>query len=174
MSSFISLKTAVQKQFSTMKGQQLFKTDVSKDELQHKYLTSFAAGTNEIFRERSEHDCNCCNQFIRSCGSVVTIVNNELVSIWDVQVGGIYQVVVDALASLVKSRHIVGTFVHESKTIGTDNNTELLEDGGSILWEHFYLKIPQKFVVAANEQGSYLGNINSDLQVFRRGMEEIN
>lgn len=29
------------------------------------------AGTNPIFRERTEHDCSCCRNFVKNLGNVV-------------------------------------------------------------------------------------------------------
>ena len=105
---FATIKTAVAKQFDTMSKGELFRTDVPNDDLWATYLGSFPEGTNPIYRERTEHDCSCCKQFIRAVGNVVAIVDNKLVSIWDCEVGDQnYQVVVDALASLVKSKPIV-------------------------------------------------------------------
>ena len=59
----------------------LFLTNVSKDEMWETYLKSFPKGANPIFRERTEHDCNCCKNFIRAVGNVVEIVGNKVVTI---------------------------------------------------------------------------------------------
>lgn len=57
--SFHEFKVAVQNQFARMSEHHLFRTDTSKDVLWETYLSSFPAGSNPIFRERTEHDCNC-------------------------------------------------------------------------------------------------------------------
>jgi hypothetical protein len=96
---FIKIKEAVDKQFSQMKSHDLFRTQVEKDQMWETYLSSFPAGTNPIYRERTEHDCNCCKQFIRAIGNVVAIIDGKLVSIWDAKVDDPnYQVVADALS----------------------------------------------------------------------------
>ncbi|APC44504.1 hypothetical protein [Pseudoalteromonas phage PH357] len=93
MSKFTEFRSLLQKQFDKMSknGNTLYISEASKDEVWGTYLNSFEEGTNNIFRERSEHDCQCCKQFVRYVGRVVAEVDGELVSVWDVNVGGIYQ-----------------------------------------------------------------------------------
>ena len=64
MDGFMMFKKALQKHFDEMQKEatHLFEVNVDKDELWNTYLDSFPAGTNEIFRERREHDCSCCRQ----------------------------------------------------------------------------------------------------------------
>ena len=59
----------------------IFVAGISGDKLWETYLESFPEGTNEIFRERREHDCSCCRHFIRSFGNVGGLINNKIVSI---------------------------------------------------------------------------------------------
>ena len=58
MDGFMMFKKALQKHFDEMQKEatHLFEVNVDKDELWNTYLDSFPAGTNEIFRERREHD----------------------------------------------------------------------------------------------------------------------
>ena len=81
--NFNLFQTAVIQQFAHMKGQPLFRVDISKEELWNTYLSSFPEGSNPIFRERTVHDCQCCKSFIRKMGGVVSIVGGRQVSIWD-------------------------------------------------------------------------------------------
>ena len=91
------------------------------------YLDSFAPGTNNIFRERREHDCTCCRQFIRTIGAVVVVKNNKMESIWDVDMSGtIYDPVVKALSKLIHNEEVVDVFVSQLKNIGTDKNLSLI------------------------------------------------
>ena len=78
---FNIFKKAVAKQFERMKSNELFRTDVDKDEMWATYLSSFPAGSDPIYKERTEHDCNCCKQFIRSIGNVVAMIDGKLESI---------------------------------------------------------------------------------------------
>ena len=51
----------------------LLRSSIIGDELYTTYLTAFPAGTNPIFRERTEHDCNCCKNFIRNVGTLLAV-----------------------------------------------------------------------------------------------------
>lgn len=173
MSDFMVLKHAVQEQFEIIKGGVLFRTNVDKDKLWDTYLGSFKPEDNPIFRERTEHDCQCCKQFIRAAGGMVAINDDyELVSIWDINIGGPYQVVADALSELVKSEYIKDSFLHETKHLGTDFNHQSLDNGDILKWEHFYLMLPEKFVNKTDIDPT-LGNIRTTKEVFKRGLSEI-
>ena len=119
---FKNIKDAVSKQFSTMKGMPLFRTQAPKDGMWEKYLSSFPEGTNPIFRERTEHDCQCCKSFIRAVGNMVTIDNGKLVSIWDIELDGYYGEVAAAMSAFVKSYPIDNKFLHTEKVAGVDKN----------------------------------------------------
>lgn len=174
---FIDFKNAVAKQFNVMKTHDLYHTQVSKDELWDKYLSSFPAGTNPLYRERTEHDCNCCKQFIRAIGNVVAIIDGKLVSIWDVKVNdSTYQIVADSLSELVKSKPIENIFLHTERTAGTDKSFEDTLSGVKE-WEHFFVNIPagrngeKNFV--SNDIGTRLGETRSAFDVFHRGLKEL-
>ena len=173
--SFIHFKIAVQEQFKYMTDncEHLFVVDVDKDELWDLYLDSFPPGTNNIFRERREYDCQCCKQFIRTIGAVVGIIDGKLVSIWDCNPGGYYVPVVKALKDHVESKSIKEPFLHYEPYVGTDSNTQYLDDGGSLEWEHFFVKLPNRFVVPGHTISSSLGKFRSNKAVFGRGMHEI-
>lgn len=169
---FTEFKVAVQKQFDIMKQHELFRVEVSKELLWETYLSSFPEGTNPIYKERTEHDCNCCKSFIRSVGNVVAIIDGKLVSIWDAQPGGFYQVVANELSKLVKSKEIENIFLHFEPVAGTDKNFQQTE-GGVLTWEHFYIQIPKDRVVRGIDIGSRLSESRSTKDVFLRSLKEI-
>jgi len=112
MSNFKEFKTTMQAQFESMISAQdnLFITDIPKDTIWDTYLDSYPEGTNEIYKERRQFDCNSCRQFIRPYGNLVAIKHNKLVSIWDIE--GLeypYNVVAEKLSNLVKSAPIKNT-----------------------------------------------------------------
>lgn len=174
MSDFILFKKAVAKQFASMQDQQLFRTSIEKDAMWNTYIGAFPEGSNPMFRERTEHDCTACKQFIRSIGDVVAIVNGKLVSIWDIEVGlPAYQTVADALAKAVKAKPIEDFYLHDSKTVGVDKNFEARATGSALTWQHFHVTLPQKYVMAGYKIASQLGSQRTLREVFHRGLEQI-
>lgn len=173
MMDFKVFKIAVAGQFEKMRDHNLFRTRVTKDEMWQTYLAGFPPGTNPIYRERTEHDCSCCRQFMGSVGNVVAIIDGRLVSIWDCAIqDAAYQAVADALSALVKSRPIDYEFLSPEKTAGTDKNFEQLT-GGVKTWEHFFINIPKKFVQAKQNIGPLLSESRSTHDVFLRSLSEI-
>ncbi len=171
---FNQFKNAMQAQFTMMSTGSLFVVDLERDSLYETYLDSFPLGTNEIFRERTEHDCSCCKGFIRNHGHVVSIVSGSLVSIWDVAgVSETYQIVADAMSQLVKSRAIRDVYLSDSIKIGTDKNNELLVSGGTLEWSHFYHELPSQFVAPKSTIATTLGDRRTNKEVFFRGLFEI-
>lgn len=167
---FAEFKEAVARQFDLMKGHQLFRTNVEKGLLWSTYLESFPPGTNPMFRERTEHDCQGCKSFIRAVGSMVAVIDGKLVSLWDCQVGEPYTAVAAALSELVKAAPIKNVLLHESRRVGTDKNHQD-SDEGVLTWEHFYVVLPQ--ACKSNDRGSVYGDKQATRDVFKRGLEEI-
>ena len=172
--NFKTIKTAVAKQFAAMSNQQLFRMNINKDVLWQTYLSAFPEGTNPIYKERTEHDCNCCKQFVRAVGDVVTIKDSVLVSIWDGKVGDAnYQIVADALATYVKSVAVKDVFLHYEATAGTNKSFHSLVDGKVGEWDHFFVNIPAKFVKKNADIASALSVVRSTHDVFLRALKEI-
>lgn len=173
--NFIDFKNAVAKQFDLLSKQpELFRTTASKDELWDTYLSSFPEGTNPIYRERTEHDCNCCKQFIRAVGNVIAIINGRPVSIWDfaVEIDPAYKAVATAMGNLVRSKPIDNVFRHIKRTAGHDKNFEDSVNGIKT-WNHFFVNIPAKFVMTSKDMGPKLGDIRATHDVLARGLETI-
>ena len=171
---FDTLKVAVQKQFDTMKGYPLFRTQAEPDAMYITYIDTFPAGTNPIYKERTEHDCNCCRAFIRSVGNMVAVIDGKLVSIWDVtNVGTTYQPVADALSALVKASPIDNFFLHDERSnMGADKSV-VLEDGRTKTWSHFSIKLPAALISTGIAIGPKLSESRSTKDVLLRGLKEI-
>ena len=175
--NFEEFKILHQKHVESMLKNQdtLFITDTDKEVLWNKYLDSFPSGTNEIFRERREFDCSCCRNFIRSFGNVVTIENNQIVSIWDFQANDDkYQSVINALAEYIKSLPVKDVFITKESFFGTDKNHEQLESGKVITWHHFRIDLPKKFISTSGKTiDSLIGELRDIRNVFKRSLNEI-
>ncbi len=153
----------------------LFEVAVDKDEMWNLYLDSFPVGTNEIYRERREHDCSCCRQFIKTIGNAVAIRNNKITTIWDFQTNdSTYQPVLDALSNFIRFHTVSDIYVSKFKKIGTLQNYEELENGKVKEWSHFYLELPDKFVDrSSRSEGDIKGSFRDTRNVFKRSLDEI-
>lgn len=153
----------------------IFEVAVDKDEMWNLYLDSFPEGTNEIYRERREHDCSCCRNFIKSIGNVVVIKDNKVTTIWDFDTESTtYQPVVDALAVYIKSKAITDVYKSQFAKIGALKTFENLTDGTIKTWEHFYLELPDKFVNKTSRSiGDIQGSFRDTRNVFKRSLDEI-
>jgi hypothetical protein len=170
--TFHDMKVAASEQFTKMSAHTLFSSLATKDELWETYLGSFSDEANPMYRENTVHDCNCCKQFIRAAGNVLAIIDGKLVSIWDVEVGGDYQPVADAMSALVKSRGIHSVFAHSEKEVGTDKSHELIE-GESHTYHHFHQVLPRSVVITDGSIGTIKGNSMSNKAVLARSIKEI-
>lgn len=176
MDNFVKFKLELQKHFDEMQKEatHLFEVNVDKDELWNTYLDSFPAGTNEIFRERREHDCSCCRQFIKNIGSAVVIKNNQIHTIWELKLGDTtYQPVCDALDAFVKAHTVTDIYTTKFPKIGTDFNFEEI-NGKSHQWDHFFLELPSKFVNRTSRSNEEVkGQFRDTRNVFKRSLDEI-
>lgn len=175
--TFAHFKTAVAAQFAAMSRDTLLRVDVDKDALWQHYLASFPDGSNPLYRVRTEHDCSCCRQFIKTVGNVVAVKDGKLVTIWDIgataKVPKAYAMVAAAMADYVRSKPIKDYFLHYEKTAGTDRNFEELEAGRSKAWDHFFVNIPAKFVSPKASTPSRLGELRTKVETFARALNTI-
>ena len=176
MNGFMMFKKALQEHFDEMQKEvtHLFEVNVDKDELWNTYLDSFPIDTNEIFRERREHDCSCCRQFIKNIGSAVIIKNNQIHTIWELNLGDTtYQPVCDALDNFIKTHTVKDIYTTKFSKIGTDFNFEEI-NGKSHQWDHFFLELPSKFVNRTNHSNEEIkGQFRDTKNVFKRSLDEI-
>lgn len=176
--SFNDFKKVMQQHFYDMTKdasvKQLFEVPVDKDLMWTTYLDSFPEGTNVLFRERREYDCNCCRRFIRDLGNVVVIRDGKVTGLWDFKTNDTtFQPVIDALAKLVRGQMISDVFVSKMKSIGTDTNYEQA-DVGPIEWSHLFVELPVKFrFSSAESEASLKGSFRDLKNVFKRSLDEI-
>jgi hypothetical protein len=173
---FKEFKALFQKNFERMTKDttHLFEVEVDKDVMWNLYLDSFPAGTNEVFRQRREHDCSCCRHFIKTIGNAVVIKGSKVETIWDFKTGdSTFQPVTDALSKYIKSKLVEDVFVSKFKKVGTDKNFEQ-GDGEITEWQHFYLELPDKLVDKTGKSESDIkGGFRDIRNVFKRSLDEI-
>lgn len=176
--SFVEMRDKLIEHFNEMVKDVdcLFEVAVDKDVLWNLYLDSFPAGTNNIYRERRGYDCSCCRQFVKNIGNAVVIKDNEIITIWDFETGSsTYQPVVDALAAYIKSHPVTDVYISDTKKVGCLRNYEQLENGQAVRgWDHFYLELPDRFVLPHHTSaGEYKGRKRDIANVFHRSLNEI-
>lgn len=172
MTDFSSFSQIIRQRFEELAKHELYTMDITGDEVWAAYLAAFPEGTNPVFRERTEHDCSCCRQFIRNLGNVVAIIDGAVHTIWDEQTAPYpYRVVSQALGELVVNRRIDSLYRTTETKFGQLKSNELLADGSVKVWNHFHSAVPAKFQVASPAQ--VIGDFNTTVEVFHRGLNEL-
>jgi hypothetical protein len=172
--AFTTIQSALGRQFKAMSSKRLFATAVDGAALWDKYLASFPAGSNQIYKKRTEHDCSCCRHFIKNIGGVVNIVDGKIVTLWDFKVDGPYQEVVDAMAEYIRGHAIDNVYLHYERMVGTAKSNQLLEDKKTVKsWDHYYVNLPDSAVVKKDQIGPQSGEFRATHDVMKRGLEEI-
>lgn len=170
--AFKQFADAVNSKFLTLSATGvLLKLNVSKEALWQTYQDAYPSEHNQIFRVRKKHECNTCYSFIKNLGAVVSVIDNEIDTIWNVQ--GLpepYQTVTNKMHNFVKTHAISSVFLINERKVGKEFNIETTE-AGNIKWEHFYADINQAFIsqtVAADK-----GEISTTVEVFNRALNEF-
>lgn len=192
---FKHLRNAVARQFQKMVPTGLFRVRIDQNEedetapapkkrekgeprpsrIWDAYLASFPEGSNPIYKVRTEHDCSCCRGFIKKLGSVVTIAEGKLVTVWDFKIAGAYQEVADTMAALIRkeaaAHGIHNVFLHTEKVVGIEKNIQNL--GGPVrTWEHFFVNLPTEAVAGA-DIGGRLSDTRATRDVMFRSLKEL-
>lgn len=167
---FADFSKIVHATFGRMAGVELFKVDTS--DLFEVYLSAFPEGTNPIFRERTEHDCSCCKNFIRNIGNVVAIIDGRVVTVWDdyASAPAPYDVVGRILAERVRQAPIRGVWRTKERQYSQETSVEMIEDRAHT-WHHFAARVPDKNFSLTPDKAA--GDINTTAHVLRRGLNEI-
>lgn len=157
-----------------------FRSNTAGHYLGDLYVGSFPGGTNPIFRERTEHDCNCCKRFIRDVGNVVWFTEKgEVLTIWDEAAKTAeypYNVVSEALRTVVVGNAVVQNaepFYHYSTTVGDQTTKELVAGGKDINWDHFHCVIPPQYVTRMDNLSQEKEKVRAQIQVALRSVTEL-
>ena len=177
MSKFKQFNELMQAHVNIMfKQRALFRADTSKDELWDTYLGAFLPGDNELFRERNEHDCQCCKQYIRAFGNVVAIDDHgNITTIWEFDAkSDIYQPVINALNAYVRNKFILDKFVTKETSFGTLGNYGESPTGEVETWHHFHTDIPSNHQYQGSDTvDTVMSEHRANAQVLQRSLIEI-
>lgn len=169
---FKKFSVAIHTQFTAMSKRELYVVSLSKDDIWNAYLAAFPEDTNLIYKERTEHDCNCCSNFVKNLGNVVSVVDGKLQSVWGVDgLESPYREVAEALDKLVTSSQIEELFRSKEPSYGVVSNKQMLTDGTVKQWNHFFGKISSNH--ATQEPDKARGEYKTTANLFKRGLEEI-
>jgi hypothetical protein len=171
---FQVLKKAVEAQFHIITADEraaVVRMDVSKDDMWDTYLSSFPEGSNPIYKERTEHDCQCCKSFIRQIGNIAVITDAGLVTLWDVEVPEPYMTVVTAMRDLMRVAEVRNVYRNTEPSAGAEVTRSLSESGAVVSFSHFHAKLPGHFYV--KEPGRIESEARSGYDVFHRGLKEL-
>jgi hypothetical protein len=173
MIDFKTFQVPVDAKFKKMSKQTLFVVDIDKDEMWENYLAFFPAGSDPIFKERTEHDCQCCRSFIKNIGSAVNILEDGSIdTIWNVKTQGFYQEVANAMHLLIEGKAIKGLFAHTEKTVGQRSNFSIIE-GKTINFDHFHCNIEKKHIKSGDDIGKFRGDAQTDFDILTRSLKEL-
>lgn len=162
---------------SIVKQPGVFVVNTDADALYAHYLAAFPAGTNPLIKQRTEHDCSCCKQFIRRVGNVVAVEGANLVTVWDgaaVSAPFPYNVVATAMRDAVRAKAICDIFRVGDKegSFGAQQTRNLDPSGVVAVHNHFYTgEIPKRFRVGSPDAAR--GEFRAYVQVFQRGLVEL-
>lgn len=162
----------VNKSFQDLVESQVYET-CAGDLVWEAYLAAFPAGTNPVFKKRTEHDCSCCRQFIRRVG----MITDGTKTVWDeaaVSAPEPYRHVAQQLRDLVRSMAITNLYLVNQKeaSFGTKESHSQVEGGPVITWNHFYTgEIPARLRSATAD--AVRGAYRTTTEVFERGLKEL-
>ena len=154
----------------------LYTVQIDKDKLWQHYLASFPAGSNPIFRERTDHDCSACKSFIRNVGAVVAIIDNKLVSVWNTHPDNIdpaYYEVAVSMKQLIESLPIDNIFRFDCRIQLHSTTKELLPDQSIRIWNHFSANVHKPFKVTDGSEAQQLGEAKQKFELFKRALTEL-
>lgn len=159
---------AVHKRYTELAKGELFVADV--EDIFGTYLAAFPPGTNPVFRERTEHDCQCCKQFIRKLGVLVAInPDGTTSSVWDdLNLPEPYATVAARLSEVVRQAPIHTVFRTKELKYGTDHNYDTKT---AQCWDHFHGDVTDKHY--STDAATKRGEMEAIAQVLRRGLTEI-
>ena len=140
--------------------------------LSQHYVESWPASANQVFRERREMDCNADRHYIRNLGNIcVYDANGVKQSLWNAEpdlTGAPLECYMNMLSAF--TTNITGVFALDISKVGSLPNVDNYDT--SITWEHFYLEVPEDYVMVGGV-AAYKGSVQTTLKTLKRNHEEL-
>ncbi len=139
--------------------------------LEKVYIRAFPEGSDPLYKTETEHTCNCCFNFLRNLGHVVSIKDGKITTIWQ-DLGNLpapYATVAAAMDTYIRSLPVAALFRRTESVYGAEVTHQKTEDG-VISWNHFYGEVHKQH--RANDL-KLVGEWGTNVEVLRRGMTEI-
>ena len=175
--NFQFFRDAISNQYDKLQATgNLYTVQIDKDKLWEHYLASFPEGSNPIFRERTDHDCSACKTFVRNIGPVVAIIDDKIVSVWDIDAPNVdleYLEVAQAMRELIESQPIDNIFRFDCRIQLHSITKELLPDNSLKIWNHFSANVHKPFKVTDDSQAQQLGEAKQRFELFKRALTEL-
>ncbi len=201
--TFEQLNNKIQAQFTEMcKTGKLFRVNITGDNLWGLYITGFKEGQDIVFRcpESTTHTCNNDKHFIRKYGNIVAIQDNQLITMFDIDVvGSIYEDTITRLSTEIKKAKIVDVFYETYNGLVTmpyeksSKTQDLYQLGHKITYKqyndeevakygvvnnrdiytfhHFHTYLPKSFVKFGNDSiEAITGELRTTHQLFLKGL----
>jgi hypothetical protein len=159
---FTKFNQQIQLQFKIMcSSGKLFRSNVPGSKIWETYLSSFKPENNKVFRdpESSEHNCNCCHNFIRRYGNIVSIDSDgKLVSIFS-NIGdvGEYTDSAEACNNLLVNSEIQDVFFETFNELDQKLNYESCKKYQDV----FQLGIKSNYKKYSQEEADKFGVVNA-------------
>lgn len=171
--NFPQFAREVEANYAQMAKGELYVVDNDRDAIWEYYLAAFPDGSNPMYRQRTEHDCSCCKQFIRGIGNVVSISGGVIHTVWEglADVPEPYATVARAMDLYVRQFPVKTLFRTKESRYGQARTLELGSDGKTIEWNHFEGVVDPKHF--HREPATVKGEFNTNLGVFERGLSEL-
>ena len=171
MSNFVKFRDKLNKNIDTSTSN-LYVSSINGNDLWDLYLASFPEGTNPVYKERTAHDCQCCRNFVRNCGNIIRIVDNQIQSIWRMDdLPYPFDVVAKKMADKIESAEIKNVLVLSEQSFGALQTMQMMEDGTIKTWNHYGYKLPKKYVSSSVDQ--VRGETKTKKEVFERALKEL-
>lgn len=172
MTDFQTFSKLVHAKFVEMSANELFVVGEDNRQFEQVYLNAFPEGTNPPYKTNTEHDCTCCKNFIRNIGNLATLKDGVMTSVWDIKGAPYpYDVVASKLSEYIKTLEVTSVFRTKERKYGAEETKQLLEDKSVKRWNHFYGTVAARHFSETPDTAK--GIINTNRQVFERGLKEI-